>query len=69
MDRELNVELFLKANHVQVNNDSSSVNLVAPDIRVQHENFWNKYAANPLVGRNIILKSICPEVSFKTIVL
>lgn len=60
--KELNVELFLKANHIQVNNDNTSLNLLAPDIIEQHENFWFKYRVNPLEGRDIILKSICPEV-------
>lgn len=59
----LNVELFLKANHIQVNNDDNSLNLLTPDIREQHENFWIKHNANPLEGRDVILKSICPEVS------
>lgn len=68
VDKELKVELFLKANHIQVNNDSGSVNLVSAEMREQHQNFWDLHKGNPLEGRNVILKSICPEVSFVEIV-
>lgn len=58
--KAINVELFLKANHIQINNDHTSV--LAPDRKEEHESFWIKYSSNPMEGRDIILKSICPEV-------
>lgn len=61
--KELDVELVFKANHIQINNDISSVGFVKPDIKENFDNFWKQYENNPLDGRAVILQSMCPEVS------
>lgn len=60
--KRLEVELVIKANHVQVNNSQTFSNLVTPEIQEQFINFWEKYKDCPLKGRDLILKSFCPKV-------
>lgn len=60
--KKLDIELVLRANHVQVNNDQRSIMLVTPEIKAQFRNFWDEHKEKPLAGRDIILKSFCPQV-------
>lgn len=65
--KRLDVELVLKANHVQVNNGQRSIKSITPEIRSLFNEFWTTYKKKPLVGRDIILKSFCPQVRYKNI--
>ncbi|KAF2902861.1 hypothetical protein ILUMI_03319 [Ignelater luminosus] len=60
--KRIEVELVLKANHIQVNNGQSLPSLITPEIRDQFVNFWEKYKTCPLEGRDLILRSFCPKL-------
>ncbi|XP_025830716.1 DNA helicase MCM9-like [Agrilus planipennis] len=62
VNKTISAELILKANHLQVNNAQSSSVLVTPDIKNFFHSFWKKYRNRPLLGRDIIIKSICPQI-------
>ncbi|XP_074043556.1 DNA helicase MCM9 [Macrotis lagotis] len=61
-DVRCDVEIVLKANYVQVNNEQSTGNIVDEEVRKEFENFWEYYKNDPLAGRNEILASLCPQV-------
>lgn len=57
------IELVLKANHLQVCNDQRSAVLVTSETRDEFARYWEDHSHEPLVARNHILASICPQVS------
>jgi len=57
------IELVLKANHLQVCNDQRSAVLVTSETRDEFARYWEGHSHEPLVARNHILASICPQVS------
>ncbi|KAJ8985625.1 hypothetical protein NQ317_015120 [Molorchus minor] len=59
---KIDIDIVLKANHVQVDNNSSSIATVTPEVRQIFTAFWEKYSSNPLMGRDMILKSFCPQI-------
>ncbi|XP_039603575.1 DNA helicase MCM9 isoform X1 [Polypterus senegalus] len=61
-DTRCNVEIFLKANFIEVNNDQPTGMVINEDTWKEYRDFWNKYKCNPLAGRNEILMSLCPQV-------
>ncbi|XP_045150281.1 DNA helicase MCM9 isoform X2 [Echinops telfairi] len=61
-DVRCEVEIVLKANYVQVNNEQSAASIVDEEVRKEFEDFWESYTSNPLAGRNEILASLCPQV-------
>jgi DNA helicase MCM9 len=64
------IELVLKANHLQVCNDQRSAVLVTSETRDEFAKYWDAHSQQPLVARNHILASICPQVyTFKCIYL
>ncbi|XP_001379759.3 DNA helicase MCM9 [Monodelphis domestica] len=56
------VEIVLKANYVQVNNEQSTGNIIDEEVRKEFESFWELFKSDPLAGRNEILASLCPQV-------
>ncbi len=63
-DQRSILELVLKGNYIQVNNEAKIANsAVNEELNEGFTNFWAKYASRPLVGRNIILSSFSPQVS------
>ncbi|PSN31662.1 hypothetical protein C0J52_14963 [Blattella germanica] len=56
------VELTLKANHLQVCNDHRSTVLVTNELREEFSKYWEDHNHEPLVARNHILASLCPQV-------
>lgn len=56
------VELVLKANNIEVNNQQASAALLMKDIQKEFEDFWDNYRHDPIAGRNQILLSLCPQV-------
>nr|XP_054589720.1 DNA helicase MCM9 isoform X2 [Nothobranchius furzeri] len=56
------VELVLKANNVEVNNQQAAASLLAKDVQRDFDEFWEDYRHDPLAGRNQILMSLCPKV-------
>ncbi|XP_036406174.1 DNA helicase MCM9 [Megalops cyprinoides] len=61
-DSRCDLEIVLKANFIEVNNEQSTAALVLEDIQKEFEDFWDKYRDDPLAGRNQILMSLCPQV-------
>ncbi|XP_063370788.1 DNA helicase MCM9-like [Cydia amplana] len=61
--KQSEVELVLEANYLEVcNAQKSEVLAAAPDVKECFDEFWAKYEACPLKGRDQILKSVCPQV-------
>jgi DNA helicase MCM9 len=56
------IELVLKANHLQVCNDQGSAVLITSETRDEFSRYWEGHSHQPLVARNHILASICPQV-------
>ncbi|XP_028364199.1 DNA helicase MCM9 isoform X1 [Phyllostomus discolor] len=56
------VEIVLKANYVQVNNEQSAGIILDEEVRKEFEDFWEHYKSDPFAGRNEILASLCPQV-------
>ncbi|KAI7800133.1 putative DNA helicase MCM9, partial [Triplophysa rosa] len=61
-DCRCDVEIVLKANYIEVNNEQSTTALVLEDIHKEFEEFWDAHKNDPLAGRNEILMSLCPQV-------
>ncbi|XP_051020510.1 DNA helicase MCM9 isoform X1 [Acomys russatus] len=61
-DVRCEVEIVLKSNYVQVNNEQSSGIVMDEDARKEFEEFWEYYKSDPFAGRNEILASLCPQV-------
>ncbi|XP_063908869.1 DNA helicase MCM9-like isoform X2 [Zophobas morio] len=60
--KKMEIELVIKANHVQVNNNNASALSLTPELKDMFQAFWKTYADMPLAARDIILKSICPQL-------
>lgn len=58
----IDIDITLKANYVQVDNICSSAAVSTPEIKQIFSSFWRNYADNPLLGRDTILASFCPQV-------
>uniref|UniRef100_UPI00398EB161 DNA helicase MCM9 isoform X2 n=1 Tax=Pristiophorus japonicus TaxID=55135 RepID=UPI00398EB161 len=56
------LELVLKANNLEVNNEQPTGVVIDEDVRKEFKDFWENYKDDPLAGRNEILASICPQV-------
>ncbi|KAG7316378.1 hypothetical protein KOW79_019919 [Hemibagrus wyckioides] len=61
-DCRCDVEIVLKANHIEINNDQSTAAVVLEDFQKEFEEFWEIHKHNPIAGRNQILMSLCPQV-------
>ncbi|KAL6046116.1 hypothetical protein STEG23_023660 [Scotinomys teguina] len=61
-DVRCEVEIVLKSNYVQVNNEQSSGMVMDEEVRKEFEDFWEHYKSDPFAGRNEILASLCPQV-------
>lgn len=46
---QCNVELVLKANNIEVNNQQAAA-LVTKDVQKEFEDFWNSYKHDPIAG-------------------
>ncbi|XP_019751760.1 DNA helicase MCM9 isoform X2 [Hippocampus comes] len=56
------VELVLKANNVEVNNQQGAASLLIEDVQKEFKEFWESHKCDPIAGRNQILLSLCPQV-------
>ncbi|XP_077612112.1 DNA helicase MCM9 isoform X2 [Crocuta crocuta] len=61
-DVRCEVEIVLKANYVQVNNEQSTGIIMDEEVQKEFEDFWESYKSDPFAGRNEILASLCPQV-------
>ncbi|KNC49580.1 DNA replication licensing factor MCM9 [Thecamonas trahens ATCC 50062] len=62
VDERAELELIVLANHVQVNNQSREGFTLSDEMRRELMVFWQSHQDAPLVGRNVILGSICPQI-------
>ncbi|KAM9840772.1 DNA helicase MCM9 [Aulostomus maculatus] len=56
------VELVLKANNIEVNNQQGAAALLMEDVQKEFEDFWDSHQHDPMSGLNHILLSLCPQV-------
>ncbi|KAJ1913754.1 DNA helicase mcm9 [Mycoemilia scoparia] len=56
------ITLALHANSIFTHNDKISQVTVTAEVQGEFRRFWQEYALAPLVGRNIIVGSICPQI-------
>ncbi|KAM9154414.1 DNA helicase MCM9 isoform 1-T1 [Pangshura tecta] len=61
-DVRCDLEIVLKANYIQVNNEQLTGVIVDEEVQKEFEDFWEKHKHDPLAGRNEILASLCPQV-------
>ncbi|KAM6964808.1 DNA helicase MCM9 [Aplochiton taeniatus] len=61
-DARCDLELVLRANHLEVNNAQTSSPLLLEDVQKDFNQFWDSNRYDPMAGRNHILKSMCPQV-------
>ncbi|KAH9639377.1 hypothetical protein HF086_002066 [Spodoptera exigua] len=62
-NKKSEVELVLQANYIEVcNAQKSEVLSSAPDVKDCFDEFWSKYEACPIKGRDRILAAVCPQV-------
>ncbi|XP_032999579.1 DNA helicase MCM9 isoform X1 [Lacerta agilis] len=61
-DARCDVEIVLKANYIQVNNEQMLGVIIDEEVRKEFEDFWEKHRGDPLAGRNDILASLCPQI-------
>ncbi|XP_061479692.1 DNA helicase MCM9 isoform X1 [Rhineura floridana] len=61
-DARCDVEIVLKANYIQVNNEQVSGVLIDEEVCKEFEEFWEKHRSDPLAGRNELLASLCPQI-------
>ncbi|XP_048477653.1 DNA helicase MCM9 [Plutella xylostella] len=63
LSKKCEVELVLQANYLEVcNSQQSKVIASAPDVKDCFDEYWTKFEACPLKGRDQILASVCPQV-------
>ena len=53
---------MIRANNLIVNNDHSSTISLTDEIKREFDEFWEMHESSPLIGRNKIIASICPQV-------
>ncbi|CAL1585426.1 unnamed protein product [Knipowitschia caucasica] len=56
------LELVLKANNMEVNNQHTAVSVLLEEAHRDVEDFWDTHRSNPLAGRDQILMSFCPQI-------
>lgn len=62
------VDLVFQANNLEVcNSQRCKVIATAPDIKECFTEYWSKFEACPLKGRDQILMSVCPQVNLITV--
>ncbi|XP_072176158.1 uncharacterized protein [Diadema setosum] len=62
VDSKCEIDMALRANHIQVKNEQREVLTITEEMRQEFEAFWDKHRFKPLTGRNTILASLCPQV-------
>ncbi|XP_013414481.1 DNA helicase MCM9 [Lingula anatina] len=61
-DVRCDIEIVLKANHVQVINEQRTNVMVTQEMKKEFQDFWDKHKHSPVTARNQILASLCPQV-------
>ncbi|XP_070589532.1 DNA helicase MCM9 [Erythrolamprus reginae] len=61
-DSRCDVDIVLKANYIQVNNEQITGITIDEDVRKEFKDFWERHRNDPITGRNEILASLCPQI-------
>ncbi|GAM24606.1 hypothetical protein SAMD00019534_077810 [Acytostelium subglobosum LB1] len=61
-DERCDVEIVLLGNHIRIMNEQRFGAGMTDELRRSFEDFWIEHESQPLLGRNKILKTICPGV-------
>eukprot|EP00112_Aurelia_sp_Birch-Aquarium-sp1_P008185 Seg1899.4 transcript_id=Seg1899.4/GoldUCD/mRNA.D3Y31 product="DNA helicase MCM9" protein_id=Seg1899.4/GoldUCD/D3Y31 len=56
------IELAIRANNLVVNNDQRSSVTLTEDMKREFDEFWQRHELHPLMGRNELLSSLCPQI-------
>ncbi|XP_023231500.1 DNA helicase MCM9-like [Centruroides sculpturatus] len=62
VDIQCDIELVLYANYIEVKNSQSSSTVDLDEMMEEFKLFWKNHSSCPIVGRNFILSSLCPQV-------
>ncbi|KAJ6242538.1 DNA helicase mcm9 [Anaeramoeba flamelloides] len=61
-NKKVDLQIFIKANSIQVN-DSDVANMkVTDELKLNFIKFWEHYQSQPLLGRNLIVSSVAPQL-------
>ncbi|EFC43100.1 predicted protein, partial [Naegleria gruberi] len=61
-DARCGVDMAVWSNHIRIGNEKKSAMNVTEELKSEFKHFWEKYKENPLAGRSLILKSMCPQL-------
>ena len=63
-DRRCEVEIVLRANSLRLSNKPHLLqgHAVHEECRQEFAAFWDCHVEDPLFGRNIIVRSVCPQI-------
>jgi DNA helicase MCM9 len=62
LDQRCDVDIIIFCNHVVINNSQKFSSIISEEQELEFINFWEKHEKNPLKARNLILKSMCPQL-------
>ena len=60
--QKADIETFILANNVVVTNSLRQQVQLTPDMQAEFEQHWQTHAATPMLGRDLILKAVCPQI-------
>jgi DNA helicase MCM9 len=61
-DSRCTIEMIIHCNHIRINNEQKSNVNVTLELEEEFHNFWKRNSDTPLKARNLILKSLCPQL-------
>ncbi|XP_071956636.1 DNA helicase MCM9-like [Antedon mediterranea] len=62
VESKCEIELVVKANNIQVNNEQHGALSVTDELKKEFEEFWKRQKHTPFSARNTIVSSICPQI-------
>jgi DNA helicase MCM9 len=61
-DQRCELEVFIDTNSVLVSNDKKGAVVITRELREDFEGYWRAAAAHPLRARDLIVRSVCPQL-------
>lgn len=61
-DERCELEIFIEANHIAVNNDTKTKVKIDDELKAEFEDFWISRQDTPLGARDAIVSGICPQL-------
>lgn len=62
VDSRCNIDMALFCNNISVSNEQKGIVQITEDLHSEYEAFWKKYKDAPLKGRDLVLRSMCPQL-------